>query len=108
MGYLTPYHQRPLIGRAEARQLGRTLGALEASVRLETARIEAIGEVQAVRADVVTYVGKRSLQNVALMTQLEQQLATLVPLAAGRLQAIADLTALAVAEVVSDTQRQVR
>lgn len=42
------------------------------------------------------------------MTQLEQQLATLVPLAAGRLQAIGDLTALAVAEVVSDTQHQLR
>ncbi len=107
MSALTPYNQ-PTLRRAESRQLARTLGALEANVRLQTARIETAAEVQAVRAGAVTYVGKQALQDVALMTQLEQQLATLVPLAAGRLQAIGDLTALAVAEVVSDTQRQVR
>ncbi len=107
MSSLTPYTQ-PTLRRAESRQLARTLGDLAAGVRLETARIEAAAEIQAVRADAVTYVGKRALQDIALMTQLEQQLATLVPLAAGRLQAIGDLTALAVAEVVSDTQHQLR
>lgn len=107
MPNLTPYH-RPPVRRADSRQLTRNLEALEAGLRQEIARIEVAAEVQAVRVAAVVGVGKRALQEVALLTQVEQQLATLVPLATTRLQAIGDVTALAVAEVVSDTQRQVR
>lgn len=99
---------RPTIRRRESRQLNRSLGTLDARTRLEAARIEQAAELQAVRADAVAYVGKRALHDVALVSQLEQQLASLVPVAAGRLQAIGDMTSLAVAEVVSDTLRQVR
>ena len=43
-----------------------------------------------------------------MLSQLEHQLANLVPLAASRLQAIADMTCLAVAEVVGDTLHRLR
>jgi len=79
-----------------------------AATRLEIARIEAAADIQAVRADAVTYAGKRAMHDAALLTRLEQQLALMVPMASGRLQAIADITALALAEVVSDTLLQVR
>jgi hypothetical protein len=55
----------------------------------------------------VGYVGKKAMQEVALISQLEQQLSTLVPLATSRLQAIGDITALSAAEIVSDTVRKV-
>jgi len=45
---------------------------------LDIARIEAAADVQAVRADALTYVGKRAMRDVALLTQLEQQLALIV------------------------------
>jgi hypothetical protein len=94
--------------RPRSRELARTLGSLQAGLRMETARIEAAAEVQALKADAVTFVGKRAMQDVAMLSQLEQQLATLVPMATGRLQGIADMTSLAIAEVVGDTLRRVR
>jgi hypothetical protein len=98
----------PALRRTESRQLSRALGSLSAGVSLERARIEAAAEVQALRVDAVTYVGKRAMQDVAMLTRLEQQLALMTPLASGRLQAIGDITAIEVTEVVSDTLRQVR
>ncbi len=99
---------RPTIPHAESRQLNRALGRLQAGTRLDMARIEAAAEVQSIRVDAVTYVGKRAAQNLAMLTQVEQQLAGLVPLAASRLQAIGDMTALAATEIVSDTARRIR
>ncbi|HSH61607.1 MAG TPA: hypothetical protein VK988_18555 [Acidimicrobiales bacterium] len=106
MSNLTPYHQRPSIRRAEARQLARTLGSLEAAVRLETAHIDAAAEVQGRRAHAIGRVARAGMHEVAIVSKVETCLATLVPLASGRLAAIGDIAALAVAEVVSDTQRQ--
>ncbi len=99
---------RPTLRRSESRELNRSLGSLSADTRIEQARIEQAAELQAVRADAVAYVGKRPLHDVAMVSQLEQQLTRLVPLAASRLQAIGDMTSLSVADVVSDTLRQVR
>jgi hypothetical protein len=108
MADLVQYPGRPGMSKSASRQLSKTLAALSAGVSTETARIEAAAEIQAVRTEAVTYVGKRAMQNIAIMSQLEQQLALMAPMASGRLQAIADITAISVAEVVSDTLRRVR
>jgi hypothetical protein len=109
MSDLIPYgSDRPVARRSESRQMNRTLGSLSLTTRLDIARIESAAEVQATRVDAVTYVGKRAMQDVAMLSQLEQQLAALVPMATGRLQAIGDMTSLAIAEVVADTLRRVR
>jgi hypothetical protein len=63
--------------------------------------------LQVARLAAVGYVGKKAMQEVALVSQLEGQLSALVPMATGRLQAIADMTALEAADVVSQTVRQV-
>lgn len=109
MSDLIPYgNDRPAMRRAESRQLARSLGTMGGQTRLDIARIESAAEVQATRVDAVAYVGKRAMQDVAMLSQLEQQLSALVPIATGRLQAIADMTSLAIAEVVGDTLRRVR
>lgn len=110
MGSLMPYDQGPVLGRSnrQSRQLARATGQLQLGANVEMARIEAAAEVQAVRADAVTYVARRAMQDVAMLSQLEQQLATLVPMASGRLAAIGDIASIAIAEVVSDTLRRVR
>jgi hypothetical protein len=108
MSALVPFEHSRSLSRSESRRTARSLDHLDAATRLEIARIEAAAELQAVRADAVTYVGKRAMHDAALLTRLEQQLVLMVPMASGRLQAIADITALALAEVVGDTLRQVR
>lgn len=94
-----------------ARSIGRTASRFElrtqAQTRMALARIEQAADLQAARVEAVAYVGKQGLQAVAFVSQVEQQLSQLVPLATGRLQAIADITALGVAEVVADTVRRV-
>jgi hypothetical protein len=70
--------------------------------------VEAEAEVQVATVDAMSYVGRRAMQDVALVSQLEQQLALAVPMASGRLAAIADVTALALTDVVADTARKLR
>lgn len=100
--------QGGLVRRTESRQLSRSLSALEANTSFQVARIEQAADVQATRVDAVIYVGRRAMQDIARLTQLEQQLALMAPMASGRLQAIGDLTSLAVTEIVTDTLRKVR
>jgi hypothetical protein len=91
-------------GRAASRFEQRTY----VQTRMALAQIEQAADLQAARVEAVAYVGKQGMQAVAFVSQVEQQLAQLVPLATGRLQALADITALSVAEVVGDTVRKVR
>jgi hypothetical protein len=90
-----------------ARQTGRALAEIDARTGMVLARIEAAAELQAAKAHAVAYVGRAAMQDVALLSQVEQQLAQAVPHASGRLAAIADLTAIALTEVVVDTAHRV-
>lgn len=85
----------------------RTVARLEAETQVGLARIGQVAVLQTLRVETVACVGRRAMFETALLTQAEQSLASLVPLAASRLQAIADLATLGIAEVVSDTVRQV-
>jgi len=96
------------VSRRSDRLSGRVLAQIEAETDIGLARIESAAELQVARVMAVGCVGKQAMHEVALISQLEQQLATLVPMATGRLQAIGDMMALDAAEIVSDTVRQVR
>ena len=96
------------LARRESRLVGRELSRLEGLGRVELARINLQTDLQAERVAAIGYVGKRAMHEVALVSQLEQQLSALVPMATGRLQALGDMTALGMADVVSDTVRRVR
>ncbi len=92
----------------EARTLGRELSRLDCRGRLEVARIDQEAELQAERLSSIAYVGKRAMHEVTMLSQLEVQLSVLVPAATPRLQGIGDITALALADVVSETVRKVK
>jgi hypothetical protein len=96
-----------LMGR-DVRTVGRELSKLDGRGRLELARIDQEADLQAERLSALAYVGKRAMQDIALLSQLEIQLSALVPAATPRLQGIGDMTALAMADVVSDTVRKVK
>lgn len=89
------------------RRVSRALGSLVAQTELRVAAIEGQGEVEEATVSAIGYVGRRGLQEVALVSQMEQQLAQLVPIASGRLQAIADITALSMAEAVANAAHHI-
>lgn len=90
------------------RQVARATRAERLRQGRELARIEVEAELQAFRVQAVGYVGKQAMHEVAMVSQLEQQLAELVPLATTRLQAIGDAVALAQAQVVTATYQKVQ
>jgi hypothetical protein len=96
-----------LMGR-DSRALGRELSRLDGRGRIELARIDQEADLQAERLSALAYVGKRAMHEVTMLSQLEVQLSALVPAAMPRLQGIGDLTALAMADVVSETVRKVK
>lgn len=96
------------LARPAHRRMQRELDRLDKNGQLEIARINQAADIQAERVAAVGYVGKVALREVAMLSQTEQQLASLVPMATGRLQGIADLAALALADVVAETTRRVK
>lgn len=91
-----------------SRHVSRGLTRLEDHALLGRAQIEAVASIQAAKADALGAVAGRALQDVALLSQMEQQLAQTVPLASGRLAAIADVAAISLTSVVTDTACRLR
>lgn len=91
-----------------SRRVGRELARMDAEGQLGLARINQQADLQAERVSAVSYVGKRAMHEVSMLSQLEVQLSALVPAAIPRLQGIGDLTAVAMADVVSETVRKVK
>lgn len=94
--------------RRGLRRAERALVCIGTQTQVGLAQIESEAELQMGRLLAVSYIGKRAMHEVAMVSQLEGQLAALVPLAASRLQAIGDIVALEAADVVADTVRRVR
>lgn len=94
---------RGLVHRSDQRGLVRDLSGTERSRALAEARVEAHAEIQSLKVQAVGYVGQQAMQAVAMVSQLEGQLAQACPLAVTRLQGIADMTSMAIAQVVIDT-----
>jgi len=91
------------IATRQSRQTNRALARIDDQVEVGLAEIRAKAELQVGKVVATTFVGKKAMHEVALLSQLEQQLAMLVPSATSRLQALGDMVALDAAEIVSDT-----
>ena len=85
----------------------RAIARLQARTQMELAEVARQAALQVTRVEAVACVGRRAMFETALLTQTEASLAALVPLAASRLQALADVATLGIAEVVADTVRLV-
>lgn len=95
------------LARAEARGVRRELARMEAKAQTALGRIEIEADLQVARVHGLAYVGKQAMQATAIVSELEGQLGQMVPQARGRLQGIADITTLGMAEIVADTVRKV-
>ena len=90
----------------DERSLVRHLSTIERSKAVGIAKLEAQAQVEATRIHAVGYVGQQAMQAVAMVSQMEGQLAQLCPLATTRLQGIADMTAFSIAQVVGEAARR--
>lgn len=95
------------VERRQDRSVSRVLAGLERSQAVGLARIESEAQLEAAKAHAVGYIGQQAMQAVAMVSQMEGQLAQACPLATTRLQGIADMTALSVAQVVADSARRI-
>lgn len=85
---------------------GRQLARVREATALEVAHTTALADIETAKLEGLQQIAGRAMHGVALVSQLEQQLAQVVPLATSRLQAIGDIHALATAEVVSNAPRR--
>ena len=100
--------QQGAFGGGPSRSVSRTLSQIQGSTSLAIAQVEARAEVQASQVDAMAAITQRALSGVAFISQVEQQLAQAVPIAASRLQAVADIGTLGLTQVVMDTANQLR
>ena len=101
MSSLEPVGQAGLFARPN-----KELSRLSQSSGLAIARTNAAVELELCRLDGLQQIACRGLQGAAIVSQMEQQLAQLVPIAASRLQAIGDMHALATAQEVAQASRR--
>lgn len=107
MGAIDRYQAAGPVSRAE-RFAGRAISRVDVDSAVELARLDAAAQAQTAKVQAITHVAGRALQDVALLSQMEQQLSTVVPMASGRLAAITDLTALALTEVIAESTTKMR
>lgn len=85
---------------------GREIARIAVQADLAIARSNAIADLELAKLDALQIITGRAMQGVALVSQLEQQLSSAVPLDTIRLQAIGDMHALASADVVASAPRR--
>ncbi len=94
--------------RGVSRQVGRSLARIDGQTSIQLAQVHSQSDIQAAQVDAVAAVAQRAMQGVAFVSQIEQQLGQAVPIAVSRLQAIGDLAALSMGQVVTDTVTKLR
>ncbi len=80
----------------------RTVARLSDQTNVGVAVTIARAELEAAKVDAVAVIATKAMQDVALISQVEQSLAQTVPHASGRLATIADLAAVSMAQVVAN------
>jgi hypothetical protein len=106
MSNMAPYVRSPGGGQL-SRQTARDLATIDQATEIATARAAAAGDVQQARIDAVARAGAYAMQQVALVSQMQQQLALAAPAASGDLDFIKTMTVLGIGQVVADTSRTV-
>jgi hypothetical protein len=97
MGALS--HRLGRDGLSRPRMSARVARAVNNGMAIEKAR----GDVRAAQVRAVEYVAQQALQAVGHLSRTEAIYARHVPHAAARLQAIADIAAMNLAEIVAET-----
>lgn len=103
---LVPSTSSTGVSVSRSRTTSRQLATLDRAREVGLARIETQAQLEAAKAHAVGYVGQQAMQAVAMVSHAELQLGQMHPLAVSRLQAIADITSMAIADVVMNARRR--
>lgn len=98
---------QPYQSLSPAARTSRALARLSCETTLASSLAQAKAEVEAAKIDGVAAVAGKAMQDVALLSQMEQSLAQAVPHASGRLATVADLAAICMAGIVADSARRI-
>jgi hypothetical protein len=85
---------------------GRELTRVVSGTELAIVCTAGKAAIEAAKIEALQGIATQALHGVAMVSQVEQQLGQMVPLAASRLQAIGDMHALATVEIVSSASRR--
>ncbi len=88
------------------RQVQRELTRLTVETGLATTTIQAKAQIEAAKASAVASVGQHAMQEIAMLTKLERDLAETVPAANARLTSIGDMTLIALGGIVMNAARR--
>ncbi len=90
------------------RRVQRELTRLTVETGLATTTVQSRAEIEAAKASAIASVGQRAMQEIAMVTKLERDLAETVPAANARLTSLGDMTLIALGGVVMDAARALR
>lgn len=97
-----PSQPSPSPWSRQSREISRIVASSEVAV----VRTAAAAHEEDAKLDAIDHIAGRGMQGVAMISQLEQQLGHSVPIAVTRLQAVGDMHALTVANVVASFSRR--
>lgn len=88
------------------RRVRRELTNLTVETGLAVRRVDARAEIEAAKVSAIASIGQRAMQEVAMVTKLERDLAETVPAAVARLTSIGDMTQIAMGALVLNAARR--
>lgn len=91
-----------------SRSTDRHLTAVAAGADLQIASVQSVAHVGAARIQAAMQLGQQAEFAVAFLSDTEQRLAHLCPMATTRLAAIADLASMQVAQLLADAGQDLR
>ena len=107
MSQIQPYSRgssSPSIFSGQPREIARVVNRSELAV----IKTDAAAHEADARLDAIDHIAGRAMQGVAMVSQLEQQLAQTVPIATSRLQAVGDIHALATVNELNGFSRRLK
>lgn len=89
------------------RQVHREVAVIEANLAVRQTAVDAAGELQRAKLATIASTGGYAMQQAAIVSQMQQQLALACPASSGDLDALKTLTAMSMGQVVVDTASKI-
>ncbi|MBN7550305.1 hypothetical protein DDJ91_12575 [Mycobacteroides abscessus] len=89
------------------RRVHREVALIEANLAVRQTAVDAAGELQRAKLGAIASAGGYAIQQAAIVSQIQQQLALACPTASGDLDVLKTLTVMGMGQVVVDTAAKV-
>lgn len=89
------------------RQVHREVAVIEANLAVRQSAVDAAGELQRAKLGAIASTGGYAMQQAAIVSQMQQQLALACPSSSGDLDVLKTLTVMGMGQVVVDTASKV-